>query len=319
MRTKLILLLTFSVSNMFAQTDSVAFQNEIDVLSNRISTLEKSFEQINTENQAFAEDYQFLINSQNILRRENQQLFQNFGAYKQSAESKIDSLRQVISSNSANINKTANELGAKIDEIYQTTNQSIIDLNKTVSRNTLYWIIAILVVALFVLLVFVLIRKQIFKQKIDLDSNLQDTRKALETEVVKLDNKLIEVFESQLKIINNTNLGSGKEEDYSLALRVADEIIRIQKNMSRMDENTKGLKQLAKSVERIQDEFASNGYEIVEMVRMPYDEKMNVAASFIQDEYMEKGKQIITRIIKPQVNYNGVMIQQAQIEVTHND
>ena len=55
------------------------------------------------------------------------------------------------------------------------------------------------------------------------------------------------------------------------------------------------------------------------MIGKPYNEGMNVSANFIHNEDMEKGIQIITRIIKPQVNYRGVMIQQAQIEVTHND
>lgn len=83
-----------------------------------------------------------------------------------------------------------------------------------------------------------------------------------------------------------------------------------------MDEKTKGLKQLSASVKRIQDNFASNGYELVEMLGKPYKEGMKVTANFIPSEDIEKGKEIITRIIKPQVNYQGIMIQSAQIEVS---
>ncbi|MFP3570919.1 hypothetical protein SB772_43515, partial [Paraburkholderia sp. SIMBA_030] len=50
------------------------------------------------------------------------------------------------------------------------------------------------------------------------------------------------------------------EIDHSLALKLADEIVRIHKNPQQMDANTKGLKQLSASVKRIQDNFASNGY-----------------------------------------------------------
>jgi len=83
-----------------------------------------------------------------------------------------------------------------------------------------------------------------------------------------------------------------------------------------MDENTKGLKQLSASVIRIQDNFASNGYEIVEMLGKSYNEGMKVSANFIPTENLESGEQVITRIIQPQVNYKGVMIQSAQIEVS---
>ena len=55
---------------------------------------------------------------------------------------------------------------------------------------------------------------------------------------------------------------------------------------------------------------------MIEMLNKPYDEGMKVVASFLPDENIETGKQIITRIIKPQVNFNGVMIQAAQIEVS---
>ena len=317
MKTKfLIILIAFSVSNIFAQTDSLTFVKDIDNLNQKVSLLENEIKTIRTANTKILQEHKSLENSQFTLKKENKKLNDSFETYKQNTKTEIDSLQQVVNTNSDNIKKTADELGVKIEDNHKITNQSITDLNKTVSQNTLYWIIAILVVALLVLLVFVLLKKQIFKQKTDLDSNLQDTRKVLEEEGVKLDNKLIEVLETQLKIINSSNSGSEKEADHTLALKVADEIIRIQSNLTRMDEKTKGLKQLNKSVGRIQDNFASNGYELVEMLGKQFNDGMKVSANFIPDENLETGQQIITRIIKPQVNYKGVMIQSAQIEVS---
>ena len=317
MKTKfIIILIVFSVSNIFAQTDSLTFQKDIGNLSEKVSLLESKIQSIETTNNKIAQEHKSLNSSQSALNKDYKKLKGSFETYKQNTESEIDSLQQVINSNSANIKKTADELGVKIEDTHKFTSQSVTDLNKTVSKNTLYWIIAILVVALLVLLVFVLLRKQIFKQKTDLDSNLQDTRKVLEEEGVKLDNKLVEVLETQLKIINSSNAGTEKEADHTLALKVADEIIRIQKNLTRMDEKTKGLKQLTASVKRIQDNFASNGYEIVEMLGKAFNDGMKVSANFVPDEDLEAGQQIITRIIKPQVNYKGVMIQSAQIEVS---
>ena len=86
---------------------------------------------------------------------------------------------------------------------------------------------------------------------------------------MKLDQKLIEMFESQLKLQNkegNTGSKSNENEDHTLALKVADEIIRMQKNIVNMPEDTKGLKQLSRAIQRIQDSFKVNGYEIVEML-----------------------------------------------------
>ena len=109
------------------------------------------------------------------------------------------------------------------------------------------------------------------------------------------------------------------ETDHSFAKRVADEIVRMSTNLSRMDDSVKGFKQLSASVRKLIQSLSINEYEIVELLNKPFAEGMNIEASFIFDESIEKGSQIITRIIKPQINYKGKMIQGAQVEVSQND
>ncbi|MDQ7021502.1 MAG: hypothetical protein Q9M91_06800 [Candidatus Dojkabacteria bacterium] len=72
-------------------------------------------------------------------------------------------------------------------------------------------------------------------------------------------------------------------------------------------------------MKRIQDNFSSNGYDIVEMLNQPFDEGINASVNFITEEGLDENMRVITRIIKPQVNYQGVMIQSAQIEVSTGD
>ena len=145
---------------------------------------------------------------------------------------------------------------------------------------------------------------------------LQAAQTKMQEESIKLDDKLLDLFDRQ--IANAPNNESDGNPDHSLALKVADEIVRIELNMSRMDSSIKGYKQLAKAVERIKDNFKANGYEIVDMLGKPYNEGMKVSADFVADEDLENGAQIITGITKPQVNYNGQMIQAAQITVSQN-
>lgn len=307
----------YQTFTMNFDTHKQTINNAIENLHYEVNTNSTSIKStINELSVKIEEENQSIKSFQSSLENQYQAFIKDFDAHKQTVDNAIDGIHHEINTNSASIQNTGKELGTKIENTKKSTNQSITNLSKTVSQNTLYWIIAILVVALSTLLLFVLLRQQIFKQKTDLDSNLKDTRKVLEEEGVKLDNKLIEVLETQLKIINNSSSDTEEKADHSLALKVADEIIRIQKNLTRMDGKTKGLKQLTASVKRIQDNFASNGYELVEMLGKPFNEGMKVSANFIPDEDLEAGQQIITRIIKPQVNYKGVMIQSAQIEVS---
>lgn len=86
-----------------------------------------------------------------------------------------------------------------------------------------------------------------------------------------------------------------------------------------MDDETKGLKPLIKGIERIQANFASNGYEMVNLLNKDYDERMNIdVINFITDENLSEGRKVVTAVIKPQVNYKDVLIQRAQVDVSQN-
>lgn len=235
-------------------------------------------------------------------------------------EEVIDSLNALIDNNNHKLAFINNELESKINQTEQSTNTKTSELYSSISINRLYWIITTLAIFLVGGIIYWLLGKRIASGKTDVENQIRNTKTSLEEESVKLDSKLIEVLETQLKLKQEefkVQANVSKEKaDHSLALKVADEIIRIQKNLGRMDENTKGLKQLNSSVKRIQDNFASNGYELVDMLDKEYNEGLKATVNFIQDEDYEEGIKIITRIIKPQVNYQGKMIQPAQIEVT---
>lgn len=207
----------------------------------------------------------------------------------------------------------------KIQESTDKTNNEITSLNRVLSKNTLYWIIAVLLTAILSGGLFMLLKTRMTKEKTGLSCQIKETSNAFREEVVKLDNQLLKLLDSQLQLFKSDQhkyLSKTDDIDHSLALKIADEIIRIHKNLSNMDPDTKGLKQLSASVDRIQDNFRANGYEMVDMLGKPYDQGMKISANFRPDESLKAGEQIITRIIKPQVNYKGVMIQAAQVEVS---
>lgn len=256
----------------------------------------------------------------NNLKTELKNQKTDFSKQLNAANDSIKELKQQLQTNEANIETISKDLGVKISDNKNTADKQIQGVQETVSTKTLYLIIAVLAIALLSVLLFGLLRKQLSKEKTDITANIQQTKKALEEEGVKLDSKLVDLLATQMQLMKEERqaVPSSKAEEinHELALKVADEIIRIQKNLANMDAETKGLKQLAASVKRIQDNFEANGYDLVEMLNKPYDQGMKVSANFRPDETLKTGEQIITRIIKPQVNFKGVMIQAAQVEVS---
>jgi hypothetical protein len=164
-------------------------------------------------------------------------------------------------------------------------------------------------------ILFGLLKSRLTLVKTELSDQIKHSSEAIREEIIKLDNQVFWSLDFQKKL-SKTEQSESENIDHSLALKVADEIIRIQKNLSGMDPDTKGLKQLEFAVDRIQDNFRENGYEMVELLNKPYDQAMKVSAKFKPDNALKPGEQIITRIFKPQVNYNDVIIQEAQVEVS---
>lgn len=209
-----------------------------------------------------------------------------------------------------------------INDKIKKTDANVSSNQSMLESRTIWGGIIVLVVLAVLFFVYLLLTRKIKNGTSSIDEvrkaqdALQSAQTKMQEESVKLDNKLLELAEKQMQAA--PVMATSDTTDHSLALKVADEIVRIEMNLSRMDASIKGYKQLAKAVQRIKDNFNANGYEIVDMLGKPYNAGMKVVANFVPDDGLQFGSQIITGIIKPQINYNGQMIQAAQITVSQN-
>lgn len=232
----------------------------------------------------------------------------------------IDTLQSQIGILSAALSSAEERFGTDITK----TNQSIEDhansINGSISTKSFWGIVIMLAFALLAALGYYLLRRKVSSSDEAINA-VKEAQKKLEEESVKLDNQLIDVLTNQINA-QSVKLQSVQTQlatpDHSLVLKVADEITRIELNLSRMDPSVKGLKQLSKGVERIKNNYLSKGYEIADMLNKPYNEGMRINADFVLDEKLEPGTRIITSITKPQVIYKGELIQKAIVTVTQN-
>ena len=340
MKNKLILFsLLFMSFYMNAQNDSIfvsedKFEEQIQLLTNKLnSDFNKKINNLQSNNSLLREVMLDSLNIQNqrlyfvdSVMKENNALKESFilrlkslkdsiNSVKVKSDNQIRILEESINEKIKEIVSNQLQLKDNLGIVNNKTTTNFENLNTTISSKSKWGYLLIFGGILFALCLFYFLRKKVSHTT----NKLEDTASKLESEQLKLDQKLIELYESQLVKQKQENTSSSKKDediDHSLALKVGDEIIRMRKNLSSMPEDTKGLKQLSKALQRIQDTFKVNGYEMIEMLNKPYNEGMKVVANFVPDENLEEGQQIITRIIKPQINFKGVMVQSAQIEVS---
>ena len=312
MKKILLISLFFGATNLFAQQQDSILVKEIPTIKSNLLKQQQEIDALTKK-----------LNSQNNTIGKQGQTILSLEIENKSLNASIDSLSQLIQTNSQNITTISDDLGTKIQKTGEQAETRILELGGDVEKNRLYWIIATLVTLLLGALMYLFLGKRIKSSQTDVETQIRNTKKSLEEESLKLDNKLIEVLETQLKVQQEESksqpIATNEKADHSLALKVADEIVRMQKNISRMDSDIKGLKPLEKGIERIQANFAANGYEMTDLLNKKFDDRMTIeVVNVLDDENLPKGEKIITRVIRPQVLHNGVLIQRAQVEVSQN-
>lgn len=185
-------------------------------------------------------------------------------------------------------------------------------------RLALWGIWAIVALLIVAIAVYLILHRDIMKGS-DAITVIRDAQGRLEEESVKLDTKLIELLEKQLQAESRrTAAAQPAAPDHSLALKLANEVARIEKNLTRMGSDVKGYKPLMKGVERIKNNFRDNGYEIETYLGQPYNDGMRVEADFVTDDNLPAGAQVITGVAKPQVHYKSTLLQKAVVTVSQN-
>lgn len=237
------------------------------------------------------------------------------GLYQQQTK-ELDSLRANQQQQTENVKTLANKIGADISDANQKIDNNVSTLSESINSRTWLGAFGILIAIGLLACTYYILRRKISSGATTIDKirsaqeGLETAQKAMQEESVKLDNKLMEMLSDKM--------GAMQKVDHSFALKVGDEIARIETNLSKMDKNVRGYNQLKGALQRIKDNFNAHGYEIVELLGLDYNDGMPFEAQFVPDDTLPEGKRIISGITRLQINYNGKMIQSAKIVVRQN-
>ena len=334
MQNKILIFLLFTLNfSVYSQNKIGENNHYVDSIINSVELkLSKEINNINIKVLSEVSNLNKILDTENVnINKKTEKLKLRFNNSLKISDSLLllnSELTKLIEENNSNLKLDISSVKEKIDLINKdlfekdsiiTNNLENIastsfNLNRVINdfdESSQKVIVAISISLLLLLLVYIILNKK------------------WTSETKKLSLRQKEIIEKQiedsLKIADwlseksSVELSSSSETDHSFAKRVADEIVRMSTNLSRMDDSIRGFKQLSASVKKLIQSLNINEYEIVELLNKSYSPGMNLEANFVFNEDIEKGSAIITRIIKPQINYKGKMIQGAQVEVSQND
>jgi hypothetical protein len=264
-----------------------------------------------------------LIQKVNSLQSENIKLISEIRILRSklsTASESIDSLRIQTQENIIAISRTANQLGIQIKETGDKNEGKITQVSDSLTKKSLYGIIGVLSAILFSGFLYWLLSKKQKTDKTEAETQLSNAKKSIVEEQVQINTKLAELYNGQMELLKQERKANPTNEiDHSLALKVADEIVKMQMNLVHMDSKVRGHKQLSIAVTNVFDNFKANGYDIVDLLNKPYNDGMNMDASKEPDPALNEGEQVIRRIIKPEIHHNKKMIQKAQVIVAYGE
>lgn len=304
-------------------------------LQNTVALQQKQISEIETKNQQLLSILEQQKNQYVKDSAEKSEQIATLGEALDEAKVQIDSNRESQSVLKTDIEESKKILNQDIDNLTSDTSSKISDLDKKVFNWTWVGLLSLLALLGLLTSVYWYLRKQ-HSQKSDslvnkVQAALESVKKA-EENIVESDTQLViqlsEVL-TQIKLqqddltqaqalaaTSSENVVASSDEDHSLAIKLADEIHRMRRRISALPEDTKGLKSLSKSLERLEDELKHKGYEIIDYTGMNYIEGMTLKARFIPNDDLDDGQSIITRVIYPQVNFKEKLIQKADVEVS---
>ena len=238
----------------------------------------------------------------------------------------IDSLKQELMNTQNDLSDLSNKLGVDIANTQEQITHNANSLNDNIKSKTTWGILIVTFIILLMAVIYLILYKRVQKGKSAIDrikksqKELQEAQEELVKESSKLDEKLVDLLDKQLNVqtMSLSALNNKKDIDHGLALKIANELVKIETVLSKMDSTIKGHSHLLKAVEHVKNNLKANGYEIINLIGQDYNEGMPFNARFIPDETLPEGKRIISGINKYQINYNDKMIQAADIVVRQN-
>jgi len=167
------------------------------------------------------------------------------------------------------------------------------------------------------------VKPEVMQGSVEIDSLEQQSTKTTTTQsdierinnerkeaLSKADTPKLKGFERLSNLIGKPfNELSGSDINESNAVNVLNEIYRIRKNGGLTDSESKRL-------QKLEDAAKALGFEIVNPIGKKWDERDNIdVVNFTEGTSSVSEDKVITRVVRPQINKNGVLEQRAQVEV----
>lgn len=317
-----------SFKNDFPQEIQTQFEKSINELNKKISEISSRIQSQDSK-----------ISSLEAIEGRISETSSDFSRLEDKTTQLSEKIEQILEDQEKTIERTQENLSKKVGDLsleIESWDQGIMDrlnrfqekiqkIEETAKEREQYLGIAI-IGAVFLALAGIILGLLSFvkagKYRNKTSQTLEELHDKINEQATVLDTRLVELIEKQIPVIADpqktqeaSEQDKGIDTDHTLALVLGEEIFKIMKRKKELSEGSQAFEQLKTSVRRMWAAFKEKGYELIDLENKPYHEDMEIQAEFFLTHELLPGEQIISKVISPQIKYNGKTIQKGKVEV----
>ena len=331
MRLNLLVILLVSLQSIYAIDDSDSLFIEQDSTIVKDSTLIHLRLSLDSTSTQIVQIENSIINLQQQIQKVKEFGQESLEASKNNFNNSLKETKQSISKLEKSINNKFNKVYELLKIKYDSLDQSNIQLKSELDsldsekdakigslKKDINWKFIFIISIVLLILSIIIPAVYLFKKKLGEVNYLEES--------INQNIQISQMLENQMTLMKKSQieqtLGSDKKiTDHRMGIQTGYEIFRMKKYLLNLgDSEINEVQKLKRAIDRLADEYESNGYEITDLTDQDYQIEMNVKViNEIENPELEKGKKIISRVIKPQISFDDQVISHAEVEVMCSD
>lgn len=296
----LLLILCVCSDMVYAQTDSIKLC-QADLMEKMVQ-MEKKMQKLSVS-------YRTLRKQSRKNSAEIQNVSNAVAAVDCLWQKQQDSLRIMVDS----YEQQQMQLDEKVKEANIDTGNKLSSMEHVLDFRTFIGAVAVLCLLAIIIVIWMLIRLRVNRNAKAIDDVVM-SQKVILAESQGVQAELL----ACIRALTMEASANSLDVERSMVFQMADGLTVLDANIFHLNSSCDGYDKLKSFADQVRDVLSSVGYQVDNLIGVPFDDNLHVVATFVNDSSYSKGARVITAVKVPHITFHGVTVQKAHVVVTQN-
>lgn len=203
------------------------------------------------------------------------------------------------------------QLDKKVKETYFDMGNKLLSMAHVLDFRTLIGAIAAFCLLAIIIVIWLLTRWRVNRNTKAI-SNIVMSQKVILAESQCVQAELL----ACVRILTKDAPANSLDVERSMIFQMADGLAILDANIYYLNSDCDDYNRLKSFADQVRVILSSIGYQVDNLMGMPFDDDLHAEATFVNDSSCSKGSCVITAVKVPRVTFHGVTVQKAHVVVS---